>query len=230
MKAQITEAHRDLVLRVRVCDIHYGIEPAAQLIADSEAAAVEKCTRLSADFYADMERALGDDRNTSYPVVADIAKIRSERDQLRAQVALDEKAKALMLKEHFRDVDEIARLRAEVARLREVNADFDRAVAEVADFKANGCSIKESVRLRAEVERLRAESAVDRDLHRSAATRADRAEAELAKERARLDWMDNYGYENGANVKEWAIALPENQKSNTRNLRAAIDAAVNESK
>lgn len=111
MKAQITEAHRDLVLRVRVCDMHYGIEPAAQLIADSEARALDAALEQWAK---------------ATPSLVHFKAITAERDQLRA----------------------------EVARLHEVNEDFDKSVAEVADFKANGCSIKESVRLRAEVERL----------------------------------------------------------------------------
>ena len=41
---------------------------------------------------------------------------------------------------------------------------------------------------------------------------------------ARLDWLDNWGYEFEV-PKSWSVELPSDQTSNTRNVRAAIDAA-----
>jgi hypothetical protein len=41
---------------------------------------------------------------------------------------------------------------------------------------------------------------------------------------ARLDWLDNWGYELEV-PKSWSVELPSDQTSNTRNVRAAIDAA-----
>lgn len=52
---------------------------------------------------------------------------------------------------------------------------------------------------------------------------------DLRADRDRLDWLDDYGYEyDGLIERGWGIGLPSNQKSNTRNLRAAIDAAKKE--
>jgi hypothetical protein len=47
----------------------------------------------------------------------------------------------------------------------------------------------------------------------------------LERDRARLDWMDNFGYELEL-PKSWSIELPNNQTSSTRDIRAAIDAAM----
>lgn len=43
----------------------------------------------------------------------------------------------------------------------------------------------------------------------------------------RLDWLDDHGYEyKGLLERGWGIALPLNQKSATRNIRAAIDVNI----
>src|SRR6478609_7286300 len=50
--------------------------------------------------------------------------------------------------------------------------------------------------------------------------------AAMEEDAKRLDWLDDWGYEyDGLLERGWGIGLPENQKSNTRSLRAAIDAA-----
>ena len=57
----------------------------------------------------------------------------------------------------------------------------------------------------------------------------ERENAELRADKERLDWLDDYGYEyDGLLERGWGIGLPAKQKSNTRNLRAAIDAAKKE--
>ena len=53
--------------------------------------------------------------------------------------------------------------------------------------------------------------------------------AALMEDRRRLDWLDLHGYAyDGLLERGWGIGLPSDQKSNTRNLRAAIDAARKE--
>lgn len=272
---------------------------AAQLIADSEARAVAPL-KSKVDYAEGLGLRIGlcktsdkpdgflahcftegtelhrmfDEWTESIGIKELLEKVIAERDQLRAQVALDEKAKALMLKEHFRDVDEMTQLRAEVTRLKEwqnrgeyaerfnedlkserdqlraevkklheVNADFDKSVAEVADFKANGGSVQELVRLRAEVEKakgyitlqvLRAETA-EREVERlkacvglrkmqEAIARAARAEAELAKERARLGTLHKA-------AKEYVRCSVLDEQMNTTECMAAseaLDAAMKE--
>ena len=51
------------------------------------------------------------------------------------------------------------------------------------------------------------------------------AENRLEADTARLDWLDNWGYELEV-PKSWSVELPSDQTSNTRNIRAAIDAAL----
>lgn len=53
----------------------------------------------------------------------------------------------------------------------------------------------------------------------------DTTMAALRRESERLNWLDDWGYEyDGLLERGWGIGLPSNQKGNTRDLRAAIDA------
>jgi hypothetical protein len=122
----------------------------AQLIAESEARAVRELQK-QIDWLQLNNDMLTDNPEGHARALKERADLIAERDQLRAQVALDEKAKALMLKEHFRDVDEMTKLRAEVDRLKE---QLSKAVW---DTNVNNAHV-----------------------------RAETAEAELVKERARF--------------------------------------------
>jgi aminoglycoside phosphotransferase len=93
---------------------------------------------------------------------------------------------------------------------------FDRASQLIADSEARACD-----QLRAEVKRLKADGAASAFIDMSC--RASRAEAELAVERARLDWLEKRGpWESWNGIRETGITLREN-------IRAAIDAAMKES-
>ena len=84
--------------------------------------------------------------------------------------------------------------------------------------------IKQRDQLRAEVERLNdqlAKAVWDTDVNRANA-RADKAEAELAAERARLDWVEKHGpWDQWNGFRQTGITLHEN-------IRASIDAAMKE--
>jgi septal ring factor EnvC (AmiA/AmiB activator) len=86
--------------------------------------------------------------------------------------------------------------------------------------------IKQRDQLRAEVERLNdqlAKAVWDTDVNRANA-RADKAEAELAAERARLDWVEKHGpWDQWNGFRQTGITLHEN-------IRASIDAAIKEGK
>ena len=59
---------------------------------------------------------------------------------------------------------------------------------------------------------------------RNYAEELERENAALRKDKKRLDWLDNYGYEyEGLLERGWGIALPLGQKNNTRDIRKAID-------
>jgi multidrug resistance efflux pump len=91
----------------------------------------------------------------------------------------------------------------------------------IADSQARACD-----QLRAEVERLNdqlAKAVWDTDVNRANA-RADKAEAELAAERARLDWVEKHGpWDQWNGFRQTGITLHEN-------IRASIDAAIKEGK
>lgn len=268
MSAPVTEAHHKLAQSINKRWCSY--DDAAQLIADSEAAATAELRAVFPQILA----ALGNGaccapdvsvefiQSIPNEVAGVVAQLRADVEQwelaFQEQYAQAESAeRELELRKRFTSRTAIAehraeRAEAEVDRLRHLEAVLRSSAADmtagsitaggVADLRAENERLRrayvrpddiraqlESAVARAEsaereVERLKSDGAASAFITMSC--RASHAEAELAKERARLDWMDNYGYENGANVNEWAIALPENQKSNTRNLRAAIDAAM----
>jgi len=182
--AQVTEAHRELVLKIRrsAFDGSFAIRQSRcdELIADSEARALDAALEQWAK---------------ATPSVVHFKAITAERDQLRAQVALDEKAKAAMLKEPLHAVDELARLRAEIVSL-------SLEVKEQCAHKLDSMG------------------------------RAEKAEAELAKERARLDFMNTRGFEHRHHetgdwlAYEWTITSAAEHKD--VNLRDTIDAAMKE--
>jgi hypothetical protein len=194
MSAPITEAHRKLA-----CDVLLdhsvsgaatkdGVIAAAQWIADSEAEAVQIA----------MLREYGNLSATNESLA-------KECDQLRAELArLD--AEKPWLKEANATV---AELRADVERLRQ-----DSSVDYAREIRA------ERDEFRAEVERLKhgtvaqfKDAFID-ELTREVSlliARAERAEAELATERVRLDWLEDHG---------WVTGEPCD--------RAGIDAAMKE--
>jgi cell division protein FtsB len=106
----------------------------------------------------------------------------------------------------------------------------DQLRAEIARLDAEKPWLKEAnatnADLRAEVERLNdqlAKAVWDTDVNRANA-RADKAEAELAAERARLDWVEKHGpWDQWNGFRQTGITLHEN-------IRASIDAAIKEGK
>lgn len=95
-------------------------------------------------------------------------------------------------------------------------AEWERQIIQLEGLVAGANAERD--RLRAEVRRLTASSAIDRDMHRSAVERAERAEAELAKERARHQSVVEILRRIKTNVRTgW---LPES-------IEASIDAALN---
>lgn len=174
MSAQVTEAH---ILATRAIQVAFSrlpyaeaMEKVAQLIADSEAKAVEA--------YAVATREL-------------LQGYMTERDQLRA-----ERDKLLGY--------------------------YHEIVAELGDDLALKC-IRD---LRAEVERFKiygtAElAAINPNVEsycKHWEARAERAEAELAKDRARLDWLEKVD----PTSPQWDIICDH------VNIRAAVDAAIKE--
>ncbi len=199
--AQVTEAHRELLHQLLMNVEHGYLKEAAQFIADSEARAVE-ASAIRADC---LQREV--DRwtkwNTEQPWLAEIrgysqqvASLTSERDQLRAARNSDCEA-------HYVERDQ---LRADVEQW-ELAFQEQFAQAESAER---------------EVERLRSETARIGKNGAEEYIRAERAEAELATERARLDWMELRGpWESWNGFGKTGITLREN-------IRAAIDAAMKE--
>jgi hypothetical protein len=178
MSAPLTESHKALwtnlynLAFLEIFDdfIQSSDSPAHQLIADSEAEAVQTA----------MLREYGD-------LCATNESLAKERDQLRAENIT------------FRAAQKIC-------------ADCDAPTNE------------EVAKLRAEVERLKADGAASAFINMSC--RASRAEAELAAERARLDWLEKQ--EGGFCHTKWGEYLNYWGPAFPTKLRAAIDAAMKE--
>ena len=110
-------------------------------------------------------------------------------------------------------VREVSGLRAELALLRE----WQREVIQNAN--AHHAERKDAI---ARAESAEREAFDWKKIARYEAARAERAEAELATERARLDWLEKRGpWESFNKWGETGISLREN-------IRAAIDAAMKE--
>ena len=203
MSAQVTEAHRELAYAILFAteDGHAGPNETAQLIADSEAKATAELKKR-ADHWCDMHTVCAKKAN-----------------QLRAELATCKDASEALVES----------LRAEVEWLREC---YDQTSALCGKFitEDDGTDlIPNSARIANALTRLeaRAERAEERHAQeqaRAIAARADAimAQAELAKERARLDWLEKRGpWESWNDAGETGITLREN-------IRAAIDAAMKE--
>lgn len=169
--AQVTEAHRDLVLRVRVCDMHYGIEPAAQLIADSEAAAVAGQNAVIAEWLGRV--------NT----------VTAERDRLRKDLCEIANGCGVGVPDQEEAKRRIIAIASERDQLR---AEVERLTRELSETIADSTTVKVRFeRHRADeaerdMERLRQINILAVNLKLDAVLRAEKAEAELAKERGRL--------------------------------------------
>jgi hypothetical protein len=68
--------------------------------------------------YEKHECYFADVANVFYSVKCDLIKIEAENAALREQVKLDQKAKELMLRDHFREVDDSAALRADCVQFK----------------------------------------------------------------------------------------------------------------
>ena len=225
MSAQVTEAHKRLVATIverafRFAEGNHKITPElSQLIADSEAKA---CAELRAECnnLNNLLRAVGwgqGEIDSAACVEEENEKLRAERDQLLQQVA------NLKYANHYhRKTAETSRatetdrnnLRADLDAIKSIlNEEKDRAEraeAELADLKANN-----------RFQRGHSEGYAE--------AKAD-CEAELATERARLDWLDENAIpwswlclkkldEIRPIIVTWESNLP---------IRAAIDAAMKE--
>jgi hypothetical protein len=122
-----TEAHRDLVRKV--ANLRTPMDAAAQLIAESEARAIADAVLIEYGALIHKNKEL-----------------EAERDQLRAQVALDEKAKALMLKEHFRDVDEMTKLHGFADMANKQRHRAEKAEAELTKLEAEAKALDQDLR------------------------------------------------------------------------------------
>ena len=101
--------------------------------------------------------------------------------------------------------------------------------ARSADMKSIMCQWPEWDKNRAiETYRREYQNAPETDLRHGKVLVLAEWESPDEADRARLDWLENYGYENGWDNrfnKTWSLELPKDQTGNTRNIRAAIDAA-----
>ncbi len=175
MSAPVTEAHRKLVAAI-IRDL--SIDDGAQLIADSEAKAVEQANAQVESLLWAAKNAIPASEHPAEPTVQNWAwQIRNLGEDRRLVYADRDK------------------LRAEVEHLRE----SEKAFCE------------------------------DRNTQR---TRAERAEAELATERARLDYLSTRGFEHRHHETgdhlgyEWTISSYSEPEDVT--LRDAIDAEMRE--
>ena len=97
--------------------------------------------------------------------------------------------------------------------------------ARSADMKSIMCQWPEWDRNRAiETYRREYQNAPETDLRHGKVLVLAEWESPDEADRARLDWLDNWGYELEL-PKSWSVELPSDQTGNTRNVRAAIDAA-----
>ena len=199
MSAPITEAHREAavaIFAIAMKSSHHGApfrEPCAQLIADSEAKAVVEIAMVA---------AASADFNVS---------LRLERDQLRAENATLRAAQKACEDCDAPTTAEVAGLRADCTYNHEC---INRLASATGKFGEKSETVVEVAlstidQLRAEVEQLKADGAASAFINMSC--RASRAEAELAAERARLDWLEDHG---------WVTGEPCD--------RAGIDAAMKE--
>ena len=207
MSAPITEAHRKLRETLEIRWMRATELEIEQLIADSEAAAVE-----AADF------ALQQERNIHMTTIA-------ERDRLRAEVELGEQLQAATEASLKTVTGERDQLRAEVARLSEWQAGV------IKNARAHHAHLKDAIaraeRAEASLHALRLVcGTTDADKFSTwvdrAIARADRAETELAVERARLDWLRDNVEEIYSKDQHGIVYLSGD------NIRAAIDAAMKE--
>jgi hypothetical protein len=208
MSAPITEAHRKLRETLEIRWMRATELEIEQLIADSEAAAVE-----AADF------ALQQERNIHMTTIA-------ERDQLRAEVARLSEWQAGVIKNarahHAHLKDAIARAERAEASLHAL-----RLVCGTTDADKFSTWVDRAI---ARAERAEAELTFQQERNsrlfeqRDAAVAAqEKAEAELAAERARLDWLRDNVEEIYSKDQHGIVYLSGD------NIRAAIDAAMKES-
>jgi hypothetical protein len=226
MSTPITQAHYDLRRQV----LFSAPDDGAQLIADSEAAAVQDA----------MLREYGN-------LCATNESLAKERDQLRAEVATEKNlhAQTRTVVEELNTICADLRnaggppfIRSEAIRL--LREDQATLRAEVERLTAQRENLLKPMRDQAIARAERAEASLhalrlvcgttDADKFTSwvdrANARADRAEAELAAEKARLDWLEKQdgGFCHtkwGEYQNYWDPAFPTK-------LRAAIDAAMKE--
>ena len=165
---------------------------------------------------------------TTHPTHADIAWYVREVSELRAEVKESKGRERVAIaswdeerQRALREGGRVVELRAEVERLtaRESNQSERIRYLEGATNHATGTPLSQAI---ARAESAEREAFDWKKIARYETARAERAEAELATERARLDWLEKRGpWESFNKWGETGISLREN-------IRAAIDAAMKE--
>ena len=222
MSAQVTEAHRELARRIMFEFTQAGtatasdVRMAAQIIADSEAAAKQS---LLAAYDA---------------VVVQRNRVTTERDRLRAELdaqcllnAKGSEREAVLLGRVDRMAKECLNLRADLdaikairdeekARAASAEREVERLRSETGRVGRNGAEeCIRAERAEAELNASRYETVKAAQDGLRECIRAERAEAELAKERARLDWLESEAATELQSERGWID-------------REAIDAAMKE--
>jgi len=221
MSAPITEAHREIAQSIAEAQRGYTERPdeAAQLIADSEARACDQLRAELADeknlhaqtrtVVEELNTICTDLRNAGGPPF-----IRSEAIRLLREDQCVLRAEVERFTAHgLLDCHAICDQRdAAIAERDQLIADCENETKWAAHYLADAQNAKARAdRAEAEVKQLKADGAASAFVDMSC--RASRAEAELAAERARLDWLEDHG---------WVTGEPCG--------RAAIDAAMKEGK
>lgn len=215
MSAQVTEAHRELAYAILFAteDGHAGPNETAQLIADSEArtiaaavAPLEARIKSDEELFHDIRMKLTASCGDPYKLHDEaLGAIIAERDQLRADVE---------------------RLTAELEqeskwKAREYLARAERAEAEPHALRLV-CGTTDADKFTTWVDRANARAEEAEHDCRVLICQLNDAQAELAAERARLDWLEG----NAGDIPKYnsrSFIWSANQ-----NIRAGIDAAMKE--
>ena len=239
MSAPVTEAHRQAavsIFELAMKSSHHGApfrEPCAQLIANSEAKAVEQANAHAESLLSAAKNAIPASEHPAEPTVQNWAwQIRNlgddrrlvyaERDRLRQQVA-----NLTHSNDSHRQTAE-AELAAAKLDCGHAEKRCDAAIASWDEERER--ALREGARVvewRARAERAEADAArlykAGTDQWGEFRTKIHALDAELAAERARLDWMEKRGP-----WESWFQPAKENSLLLRAPIRAAIDAAMKE--
>jgi len=238
-----TKAQIDLALQIKEALARSGNVAAAQLIADSEARATAELRGALALGQENCDDAYDELRGDADELRADVVRLTAERDELRSDCENETKWAAHYLAESIAVKAERDQLRAENATLRaaqkaceacdeptafevrQLRARAERAEAIVGKLQElHGCSqemvvhwCEHAANRSLGLDQARSELATEREKAERYRLATLKLDAELATERARLDWL-----ESDAGV-DWQWS-----SSALTIRRAVIDAAIKE--